>query len=69
MKVSDAEYIRRLYLTFFGREPEDDGIAYWKNEMKKGAQSRENVMFCFGQSDEFTAICKEYGIDRGEFLK
>lgn len=69
MKVSDAEYIRRLYMTFFGREPEDDGIAYWKNEMKKGAQSRENVMFCFGQSDEFIAICKEYGIDRGEFLK
>ncbi|MBR2750410.1 MAG: DUF4214 domain-containing protein [Clostridiales bacterium] len=64
-KLKDDEYVRRLYTTFMGREPAKDEIAYWIGEIKKGSQTRYSIMQFFGQSPEFTNICKKYGIDRG----
>ena len=63
--LKDDEYVRRLYTTFMGREPAKDEIAYWTGEIKKGTQTKDSVMAFFGQSPEFTEICKKYGIDRG----
>ena len=65
LKLKDDEYIRRLYTTFMGRDPESSEIAYWTGEIKKGTQTRYSIMQFFGQSPEFTEICKKYGIDRG----
>ena len=65
-KLKDEEYIKRLYTTFMGREPAASEVSYWMGEIKKGTQTKYSVMQFFGQSPEFTGICKKYGIDRGE---
>ncbi|MBO4496018.1 MAG: DUF4214 domain-containing protein [Clostridiales bacterium] len=64
-KLKDDEYVRRLYTTFMGRDPEASEVAYWVSEIKAGRQTKDSVMAFFGQSEEFTNICKQYGIDRG----
>ncbi len=63
--LKDDEYIKRLYTTFMDREPDASEVNYWMGEINKGTQTRESVLAFFGQSDEFTKICKQYGIDRG----
>ena len=63
--LKNDEYVRRLYTTFMGRDPEASEVAYWVGEIKKGTQTKDSVLAFFGQSPEFTNICKKYGIDRG----
>ncbi len=65
-RLKNDEYVRRLYTTFMGRDPESSEIAYWVGEIAKGTQSKASVMQFFGSSEEFTNICKTYGIERGE---
>ena len=65
LRLKNDEYIRRLYTTFMGREPAADEVTYWTGELKAKRQTRRKVMAFFGQSEEFTKICKQYGIDRG----
>ena len=67
MRTSNTEYVTRLYRTFMGREPETDGLNYWVGELVKG-RSRLYVMAGFASSQEFTNICKKYGIERGEII-
>jgi len=66
LNLKDDEYIRRLYTTFMDREPEASEVAYWAGEIAGGTQTRASVLAFFGSSEEFTKICKSYGIDRGE---
>ena len=63
--LKDDEYVRRLYTTFMDREPEASEVDYWTGEIAGGRQTRDSVLAFFGQSEEFTNICKKYGIDRG----
>jgi len=63
-RFSDAEFLRRVYLTFMGRDPEPNGFQFWMTNLANG-ESRDKVLVLFAQSDEFTGICKEYGIERG----
>jgi len=63
-RFSDGEYIRRLYTTFMGREPEPKGFAFWMNALANGT-GRDEVMIQFACSPEFSEICQTYGIDRG----
>ena len=65
-KTSDEEFISRLYLTFMDREKDDAGLKFWLNEMNNG-MSREQVIKEFAKSQEFSGICSDYGIARGEF--
>ena len=65
LKTTDEEYVKRLYTTFMGRDPEASEIAFWTGELAKGSQTRTSTLEFFGHSEEFTAICKQYGIDRG----
>ena len=65
-KLKNDEYVKRLYTTFMDREPEASEVAYWTGEIAKGTQTRSSVLAFFGSSEEFTNICKKYGIDRGE---
>ncbi len=64
-KLRDEEYVRRLYTTFMDRVPSDPEVAYWVSEIAKKTQTRESILAYFGSSEEFTAICKTYGIERG----
>ncbi len=64
LDTTDKEYVARLYKTFMGRDPEEDGWNYWVGELENG-KSRLEVMAGFAKSDEFTNICKSYSIERG----
>jgi len=64
-KTSNEEYVKRLYTTFMGRDAEASEIQYWAALIKNGQKSRNDVLAFFGQSDEFSGICKKYGIERG----
>ncbi len=60
----NKELITRMYKTFMGREPDDDGMAFWLDSMSKGA-TKQQVFDSFVKSPEFTQICKDYAIERG----
>lgn len=62
-KTTDEVYITRLYRTLMGREPETDGLTYWKKQMN-GGMSREDVFAGFASSKEWAEICSDYGILR-----
>ena len=62
-KTSDEEYIERLYETFMGRASDADGMAFWLKELEDG-KTRDDVLYGFADSKEFTEICNTYGIDR-----
>ncbi|MBO7449680.1 MAG: DUF4214 domain-containing protein [Clostridiales bacterium] len=58
MKLSNEEFVNRLYLTFMNREPEAEGKAYWIGLLDKGTD-RSSVVFGFTRSAEFTEKCVE----------
>ncbi len=61
--LDNAEFIKRLYRTFMGREFDQGGFDYWMGRFASGA-SREDVFRGFAQSNEFGEICASYGILR-----
>ena len=65
LKTTNEEYLRRLYTTFMGRDPEPEGFAYWL-ELLNGGTDRNDVMKAFAGCPEFQEICNSYGIERGE---
>lgn len=62
--LSNEEYLKVLYRTFFDREPDASGLQAWLKVLDSGL-SRLHVFKGFAESDEFTKICTAYGIDRG----
>ena len=62
-EYSDTEYITRLYKAILGREPDQAGLEAWTNVLSNGA-SREEIFYGFADSNEFGAICAQYGILR-----
>ena len=62
--MTDEDYIEIMYQTFLGREADEKGKAGWIKVLDEG-MSRMFVFRGFVESDEFTAICKEYDIIRG----
>ena len=61
---SDREYVRRLYATFFDREPDEAGYNAWLNVLSEGS-SRDEVLDGFIGSREFSELCRAYGIRQG----
>jgi len=61
---ANEEYLSVLYRTFLNREPEADGLSYWDQQLR-GEMSRKEVLAGFVNSDEFTRICENAGINRG----
>ena len=64
LKLSNEEFLSRLYRAFMDREPDEAGMAYWLSLIEAGAP-REAIFSGFIHSPEFTKICKQYGIGRG----
>ncbi len=62
--LSNSDYIAILYRTFLDREPDSSGLNAWLKVMDDGI-SRMRVFKGFVESDEFTRICSDYGIVRG----
>lgn len=63
--VSDKEFIDIMYYTFFGRDPDPTGYRFWMDYLTKGV-TRKWVTNWFISSLEFTEICNDYGIEKGE---
>lgn len=64
--VSKKEYVKMLYIVFMGREADEGGMNYWLDNMKNG-MTREEVFKGFVDSPEYTQICADYGINRGNY--
>ena len=62
--ISDAEYILRLYKTFFNREPDREGLDGWTTALRDG-YSRKYVFNGFANSDEWKQVCRQYEIVSG----
>ena len=62
-KLSDDEYVTRLYKTFMGRDPEKEGYDYWIRSLSQG-MSRDEVFNFFSGCPEFTDVCNSYAIKR-----
>ena len=59
----NKELITRMYKTFMGRNPDDEGLNYWLTNMNNG-MTKDQVFNSFVQSQEFTDICASYAITR-----
>lgn len=57
--LSNDEYIKRLYRTFLGREPEPSGFNYWRKQIALG-QTRDELLSGFANSDEFAGIVASF---------
>ena len=62
--VDDTTYVKLLYRTFMGRDYDQGGLEFWLGHLSTD-MTRLQVLQGFAQSQEFTNICNEYGIDRG----
>lgn len=62
--LSDEEYINVLYVVMMDRYADEGGMNTWKDALANGV-SRQYVFRGFAESNEFTGICKDYGIVRG----
>lgn len=64
---SNQEYVEVLYKTFFDRESDASGCAYWMSELEAG-KTRKSVLVGFVNSQEFSDLCELYGIIRGTMV-
>ena len=65
--LSDEEYVQILYRTCLGREADANGLQSWLAVLDSGL-SRTHVLKGFAESAEFSAICQDYGITRGNVM-
>ena len=61
--LSSEEYVRRIYKAMLNRDPDSGGMTYWKERLDQG-DSPTLIINGFIDSQEFTKICGDYGIQR-----
>ncbi|MCR5803038.1 MAG: DUF4214 domain-containing protein [Clostridia bacterium] len=63
--LSDDEFVKVLYSTFFNRDAQDDpdGYSFWLNSLKN--EGREKVVDDFINSTEWCNVCASYGVRSG----
>ena len=59
--LKDGPYVDLLYRAFFAREPDAAGRAGWLTQLAQGVL-REDVLDGFILAQEFTNLCRTYGI-------
>ena len=59
---SNGEYIEKLYQTFMDRNSDIGGYNNWLNQLQSGV-SRNSILDAFSQSQEFSIIAQNYGIN------
>ena len=65
---TNREFLNIMYQAFFGRAADSEGFDFWVDNLHAGC-SKEYVVACFVDSEEFTGICNSYGITRGDLDK
>lgn len=61
---NDAQFVEILYRTMFGRTADSEGKEYWLSYLASGV-SREYVYRGFAESQEFSNLCGNFGVERG----
>lgn len=61
----NADFVQVLYKAMLGREADEGGLSYWTSYLSEG-HPRTMAFAGFVNSPEFTSMCAEYGIVRGE---
>ncbi|MBR2823443.1 MAG: DUF4214 domain-containing protein [Clostridia bacterium] len=64
----NEHYATYLYRAFLGREPDQPGLRYWEGLLDQGT-TREEIFNGFIGSIEFTNLCEEYHITRGDGIE
>lgn len=67
LRTSNKDYIEMLYKVFLNRASDPDGLSYWLSVFEEG-HSREYVFSGFVNSEEYSIICNNYGIERGNYV-
>ena len=68
-KTTDDQFVEILYKTFFGRDSEAEGKAFWLEQLKNGTMDRVAVANGFIFSQEWADTCASYGIRSGGDIK
>jgi hypothetical protein len=55
--MSNEQFVRRMYITILGREPDGVGLPYWTQRLDSGAMTREQVYRGFLGSQEWIGRC------------
>ena len=64
---SNSEFVKGLYRGLLMREPDEKGYQYWMDILNEDKETRSEVVKGFWASAEFSHICDEYCIDKGEW--
>ena len=64
--LSDSDFVDVMYKTMMGRNADEGGKAYWMKMLSYGV-TREYVYKGFTGSAEFTKLCEDYGVQRGDY--
>ena len=64
LKLSDDEFVKRCYRVMMNREADNSGKAYWMDRLAVG-MTRLSVVKGFVASNEFTKICQDYKVTKG----
>lgn len=60
--LSDDDFVDNMYVVFFNRGPGRDERVGWVLALRRGERSRENVVACFANSQEFRNLLSRYGM-------
>jgi hypothetical protein len=60
--TTNVQFLFNLYLTFFQREPDDGGLAFWLTQLLEEGVPRHEVMAGFLYSPEFTDFMEGLGL-------
>ena len=55
--MSNEQFVRRMYVTILGRDPDGVGLPYWTQRLDSGAMTREQVYRGFLGSQEWIGRC------------
>lgn len=64
---SNSVYVDKMYNMLLGRDPDEEGKAYWVEKLDNG-ESKENIFYGFSNSQEFFNLCESYGIFAGHYV-
>lgn len=61
---SNEQFVTMLYKAIMGREPELSGLVFWVEKLGSGEMTREKLLDNFIDSQEYSDICAEYGMEK-----
>ncbi|MGH1462707.1 MAG: DUF4214 domain-containing protein [Neptuniibacter sp.] len=64
--TDDLEFLIKLYNNVLDRDPDEDGLNWWHNELSEGLRERDEVVIGFSESGEFV---EKTEIDFDDFVE